>query len=576
MENSCKVNGRIFIMNPKRLLIIGGVAGGASCAARARRLSEEAEIIVFERGPYASFANCGLPYHVGNVINKEKSLFVASPQLFKKRFNIDVRTHNNVRRIDPHNQTIEVENLNAGQVYKERYDALVLSPGAAPVRPNLEGIDLPGIFAVRTIPDTRNIIDWIDTKDVKRAAVVGGGFIGLEMAENLKVRGIDVTIIEMLPQVMPVLDPEMATFIHAHLKAKDVTLNLGSPVKGFRQNSNENIDILLASGAAVAADMVILAIGVRPEVELAKDAGLTIGELGGIVVDDRLCTSNHCIWAVGDAVEVKNFVTGTRSLALLAGPANRQGRIAADAIFESSDDYQNRFRGAQATSVCGVLGLTIASTGVTEKTLKQLNRNAEIQPYQKIYLHPDHHAGYYPGAKTISIKLLFAPDNGRILGAQAIGTKGVDKRIDVIAMAIQYHGTVFDLEETELCYAPQYGSAKDPVNIAGMIASNILRGYSQVVHWEDLAGSEAFILDVSEPMEFKKGHVENAINIPLGQLRDRMSELPSDREIWTYCFVGQRSYFALRILSQYGFTVRNISGGFLMYRAVQAISKTHL
>ena len=554
-------------MTPKRLLIVGGVAGGASCAARARRLSEEAEIVVFERGPYASFANCGLPYYVGKVIAKERSLFVATPQLFKKRFNIDVRTQNNVRRIDRQNKQIEVENLNTGEIYTEPYDALVLSPGAAPLRPNLKGIDLPGIFTVRTIPDTRKIIDWIETKSVRSVAVVGGGFIGLEMAENLKIRGIDVTIIEMLPQVMPVLDPEIATFIHNHLQAKDVSLCLGSPVEGFKQKDSGGIDILLESGRTVAADMVILAIGVRPEVELAKEAGLTIGELGGIMVDDRLRTSDERIWAVGDAIEVKNFVTGTQSLALLAGPANRQGRIAADAIMGNGSSYLHRFRGAQATSVCGVLGLTIASTGVTEKALKQLNRNGEIQPYQKIYLHPGHHAGYYPGAKTITIKLIFSPANGRILGAQAIGTEGVEKRIDVIAMAIQYQGTVFDLEEAELCYAPQYGAAKDPVNLAGMIASNLMRGYTQVVHWEDLAGSDVFILDVRDPFEFKSGHVENAVHIPLGQLRDRLAELPRDREIWAYCLEGQRSYYALRILAQYGFTARNISGGFLMYKA---------
>ncbi len=554
-------------MISKRLLIVGGVAGGASCAARARRLSEEAEIIVFERGPFASFANCGLPYYVGKVIAKERSLFVASPQLFKKRFNIDVRTQHNVRRIDRQNRQIEVEDLNTGKIYTEPYDALVLSPGAAPLKPKLTGIDLPGIFTVRTIPDTRKIVDWIETQNVRSAAIVGGGFIGLEMAENLKVRGIDVTIIEMLPQVMPALDPEMAAFIHQHLRSKDVSLCLGRPVEGFRSADDGKIDILVESGRSLAADMVILAIGVRPEVELAKAAGLTIGDLGGIVVDDRLRTSDERIWAVGDAVEVKNFVTGTQSLALLAGPANRQGRIAADVILGNGSSLDSRFRGAQLTSVCGVLGLTIAATGVSEKVLAQLNQSGEIQPFQKIYLHPDHHAGYYPGAKPITIKLIFSPTDGRILGAQAVGTEGVEKRIDVIAMAIQYQGTVFDLEEAELCYAPQYGSAKDPVNMAGMIASNIQRGHADVVHWEDLNGSEAFILDVREPVEFQRGHVENAVNIPLGQLRERMSELPLDREIWTYCFVGQRSYFALRMLAQYNFKVRNLSGGFLMYKA---------
>lgn len=554
-------------MAPKRLLIVGGVAGGASCAARARRLSEEAEIIVFERGFYVSFANCGLPYYVGNVITKERSLIIASPQLFKKRFNIDVRPQHNVRRIDRRNKKVEVENLKTGEVYQERYDALVLSPGAAPLRPNLEGIDLPGIFTVRTIPGTRKIVEWIETKNVRSAAVVGGGFIGLEMAENLKIRGIDVTIIEMLPQVMPVLDPEMAPFIHEHLRAKGVSLCLGSRVEGFKQQDKGRIDILLESGRTVAADMVILAIGVRPEVELAQVAGLMIGDLGGIIVDDRLRTSDESIWAVGDAVEVKSVVTGAQSLALLAGPASRQGRIAADVILGNGSPYLPRFRGAQATSVCGVLGLTIACTGVTEKVLKQLNKSSEIQPYQKIYLHPGHHAGYYPGASIITIKLLFSMEDGRILGAQAIGTAGVEKRIDVIAMAIQHQGTVFDLEEAELCYAPQYGAAKDPVNLAGMIAANILRGYADVVNWEDLAGSDAFILDVRDPYEFKSGHVKNAVSIPLGQLRERMSELPREREIWAYCLEGQRSYYALRILVHYGFTVRNLSGGYLMYKA---------
>ena len=558
-------------MSKKRLLIVGGVAGGASCAARARRLSEDAKIIVFERGPYVSFANCGLPYYVGDVIKKEQSLLVATPELFKNRFNIDVRIENNVLRIDRKNKMIEVENLKTGEVYQECYDALVLSPGAAPIRPNLEGIDLPGIFSVRTIPDTRKIIGWITEKNVKRAVVVGGGFIGLEMAENLKLRGIDVTIIEMLPQVMPVFDPEMATFIHDHLNAKDITLCLGSPVKGFKQNRNQIIDVMLESGQTISADLVILAIGVRPEAELARAAGLGIGDFGGIIVDELQQTSDESIWAVGDAVEVNNFVTGARNLTPLAGPANRQGRIAADAIMATAALHAHRFRGSQATSVCGILGLTVAATGVTEKVLKQLNRPETLQPYEKIFLQTGHHAYYYPGAKPIIIKLIFSPHDGRILGAQAIGTEGVDKRIDVIAMAIQQNGTVFDLEEAELCYAPQYGAAKDPVNLAGMIASNILRGYSKVTHWEDLAATDALLLDVSEPYEYRRGHIEGAVNIPLAGLRDRMQELPRDREILVYCAVGMRSYFALRMLTQYGFKVRTFPGGYAMYKAVQQV-----
>jgi NADPH-dependent 2,4-dienoyl-CoA reductase/sulfur reductase-like enzyme/rhodanese-related sulfurtransferase len=506
---------------------------------------------------------------VGKVIPRERSLFIASPELFKRRFNIDVRTDNNVRYINRENKEIEVENLKTGEIYKESYDTLVLSPGATPLRPKLDGIDLPGIFTLRTIPDMRKIIDWIETGKVKKAAVVGGGFIGLEMSENLKIQDIDVTIIEMRKQVMPILDPEITTFIHYHLKAKGISLALGSPVTGFKQINAGTIAVMLESGRTVTADLVILAIGVLPEVELAKAAGLNIGDLGGILVDDRMRTSDKGIWAVGDAVEVKNFVTGAQSLVPLAGPASRQGRIAADVIMGNNNPTIPRFRGAQATTVCGVLGLTIAATGITEKTLKQIENNSELEQYEKIYLIPDHHAGYYPGAKAITIKLIFSTESGRILGAQAVGREGVEKRIDVIAMAIQQNGTVFDLEEAELCYAPQYGSAKDPVNIAGMIASNLLRGYSSVAHWEDLAASDAYILDVREPSEFKRGHVKNAVNIHLGGLRRRMSELPRDREIWTYCFEGQRSYYAARILDLYGFKVRNISGGYLMYSAVK-------
>jgi len=552
----------------KKLLVVGGVAGGASCAARARRLSEDAEIIVFERGPYVSFANCGLPYHVGKIIPRERSLFLASPEMFKRRFNIDVRVNSNVRRIDRQIKALEVENLETGEVYEESYDFLVLSPGAAPIRPKLDGIDIPGIFTLRTIPDMREIKNWIETKTVKSAVIVGGGFVGLEMAENLKIRDIGVTLIEMEKQVMPVMDIELTAFIHDHLKAKDISLCLGSPVTGFKKNGDDTIDVRVASGRSVSADMVVLAIGVRPEVELAKGAGLTIGDLGGILVDDQLRTSDESIWAVGDAIEVENFITGAKSLVPLAGPANRQGRMAADVILGNGAD-PIRFRGVQGTAVCGVLGMTIAATGATEKYLKKIGSSVEFEPFEKIYLHPDHHAGYYPGAKSITIKLIFSKESGRILGAQAVGMAGVEKRIDVIAMAIQKNGTVFDLEEAELCYAPQYGSAKDPVNMAGMIASNLLRGYSKIAHWEDLEKSDAFLLDVREPIEFKRtGHVDGAVNIPLGDLRSRMSELPRDREIWAYCLVGQRSYYALRVLMQHGFKVRNISGGFLMYQAV--------
>ncbi len=558
----------------RKLLVVGGVAGGASCAARARRLSEDAEIIIFERGPYISFANCGLPYYVGNIIAKERSLIVASPELFKKRFNIDVRTENNVRYIDRNNKEIEVENLQNGRVYRESYDALVLSPGAAPLRPRIDGIDIDGIFTLRTIPDMRKIVDWIKTRNVKQAAIVGGGFIGLEMTENLKIRGIDVIIIEMQQQLMPVIDPEIAVFIQEHLKAQGVALCLGSPVVEFKRGNDGIIAVKLASGQMISAEMIILAMGIRPEVELAKAAGLAIGDLGGILVDDSLRTSDASIWAVGDAVQVKNYITGFQNLVPLAGPANRQGRLAADFIMGNDFATPPRFRGVQATMVCGVLGLTIAATGLTERYLEHIGSLDAGEPYEKIYLHPSDHATYYPGAETMVVKLLFSTQTGRILGAQAIGKKGVEKRIDVISMAIQKNGTVFDLEEAELCYAPQFGSAKDPVNIAGMIASNVLRGYGLVAHWEDLAESDVHILDVREPFEFKSGHLENAVNIPLGNLRSRLSELDRNREIWAYCAVGQRSYFAARILDLHGFKVKSLSGGYMLRRAVEEVKRS--
>jgi NADPH-dependent 2,4-dienoyl-CoA reductase/sulfur reductase-like enzyme/rhodanese-related sulfurtransferase len=555
----------------KRILVVGGVAGGASCAARARRLSEDAEIIIFERGSFVSFANCGLPYHVGNVIKKEQDLLVASPERFRDYFNIDVRTDHNVRLIDRENKQIEVENLITGETAREPYDALVISPGAVPLKPALDGIDLPGIFTLKTIPDTREIKQWIDRRAAKKAVVVGGGFIGLEMAENLKNKGLRVSVIEMQRHVMPALDEEMAAPIHAHLQSQGISLYTDSRAAGFKPRGKASIEVLLESGTAVLADIVILAIGVRPEIALAKQAGLAIGELGGIVVDDRLRTSDPNIWAVGDAVEVVDWVTGSNSLVPLAGPANRQGRMAANAIMGRSDIPG--FRGVQATAVCGVLGLTIASTGASEKRLRQISINGQPLRYEKIYAHPSQHAQYYPGAKHMTIKLLFALDDGKILGAQAVGLDGVEKRIDVIAMAIQKKGTVFDLEEAELCYAPQYGAAKDPVNMVGMIAANVVRRDYAVAHWTAVEKSDALILDVRTPKEFARGHVDGAVNIPLENLRQRLAELPADRPIWTYCAVGQRSYYATRLLKQSGFGVKNLSGGYMMHRCFKKIGQ---
>lgn len=541
-----------------RILIVGGVAGGASCAARARRLSEAADIIMFDRGPYVSFANCGLPYYVGNVIRKEEDLLVATPQLFKQRFNIDVRLRSNVAAIDRANRRIEVIDLEGGTTYSEDYDVLVLSPGARPIRPELPGIDMPGIFSLRTIPDSRQIVQWINQFEARQAVVVGGGYIGMEMTENLHARGLDVTVVERLSQVMPLLDQEMVAPIHDTLLKHRVSLYLNDGVARFDKGEGHRIKLTLQSGSQIETDLVILCIGVRPHITLAKASGLEIGESGGIRVDNQMRTSDPHIWAVGDAVEVEDVITGQTGAVPLAGPANRQGRIAADVIM----GRDSTFRGVQGTSVVGILDHVVAFTGASEKTLEKLGMWDQME---KIYLHPGHHAGYYPGAEPISIKLIFRKEDGRIVGAQAVGQKGVEKRIDVIAMAIQKKATVFDLEEAELCYAPQFGSAKDPVNMAGMIAANVLRGDAQLAHWETAGESDALIIDVRDPDEYKQDHHDSAINLPLDELRQRMDEIPKDRDILTYCYVGQRSYYAARMLAQYGYDIKNISGGFKTY-----------
>ncbi|MFZ4777322.1 MAG: FAD-dependent oxidoreductase [Terrimicrobiaceae bacterium] len=552
-------------MNPKKIVIVGGVAGGASCAARCRRLDETAEILMLDRGPYVSFANCGLPYYVGDVIKDEAKLLVANPALFRNRFNIEVRTEHEVTSINREAREIEVKELATGRTYRERYDALVLSPGAAAVRPPLPGIDLPGIFVVRTIPDSRHIRAWIDEKSAKSAVIVGGGFIGLEMAENLVHRGLAVTVVEMLDQVMPPLDPEMARAVQEHLEKHGVKVALGDGVAGFESRDGQ-IVVNTKSGAQHAGDIVILAIGVRPENALAKAAGLELGARGGIRVDEQMRTTDSNIWAVGDAVEVKDVVTGEWTLIPLAGPANRQGRIAADVIC----GRDSRFRGVQGTAICGVFDLAVASTGASEKSLVR----AGVTDYDKVYLHPANHVGYYPGAKPINMKLIFRKSDGRILGAQAVGEAAVDRRIDVIATAIQFGGTVFDLEESELCYAPQFGAAKDPVNFAGMIAANSLRGDVPLADWKQLLPESATLLDVRDPDEFEEGHIPGAINLPLNELRSRLGELPRDRELWLYCRVGQRGYYAARLLMQHGFQVKNLPGGYLTYDLIEAASNS--
>jgi len=550
-----------YLRGMSRVLVVGGVAGGASCAARLRRLDESVDIVVFDRGPFVSFANCGLPFYVGDVIEDERALLMASPELFRQRFNITVFTDTEVNRIDRTAQTITVHDTKSGAERVERYDALVLSPGAAPIRPPLPGVTLPGVFAVRSIPDSRAIRNWISTRGARTAIIVGGGFIGLEMAENLVRRGLTVTVLEKLQQVMPPLDPEMAAPIQAHLRAQGLLLHLGDGLAGVHDAPDGSLVVATESGAQLAADLVILAIGVRPETELARNAGLPIGAKGGIVVDDQMRTSDPRIWAVGDAVEVPDVVTGQDTVLPLAGPANRQGRVAAESIAGRS----TRFRGVQATAVVGVLGLTVAATGASEKGL----RRAGVADFQTVSLHPGHHAGYYPGARPIHLKLVFSTADGRILGAQAVGHEGVEKRIDVVAMAMQLHGTVHDLAEAELCYAPQFGAAKDPVNLAGMLAQNVLNGDMPVADWRALGRTDALLLDVREPSEYAGGHVPDAVNIPLSQLRRRYEELPTQRDIWICCGVGQRAYYATRFLSQHGYRAWNLPGGYATYVAMR-------
>jgi NADPH-dependent 2,4-dienoyl-CoA reductase/sulfur reductase-like enzyme/rhodanese-related sulfurtransferase len=555
-----------------KVIIVGGVAGGASCAARLRRLDEAAEILMVERGPYVSYANCGLPYHVGSVIEHESVLLVASPEVFRQHFNVDCRTGCEAIGISAANRTVQLRDVATGEVTTESYDKLVLSPGAPSIRPPLPGIDMPGIFAVRTVPDAREIRSWIErgtsflagmekysgfqtVRPQMRALVVGGGFIGLEMAENLVHRGFDVTVIEMADQVLGPLDHEYGRLVADFLELHGVHVVVGDGVAGFAPGEDETLVVSTQSGNTHAADLVILALGVRPDTTLAKLAGIEIGELGGIRVDEHMRTSNPDIFAVGDAVEVRDFVTGQWSLVALAGPANRQGRIAADVIA----GRDSHFRGTQGTAIVELFGAAVAWTGANEKAL---NRSGD-RDYERVYIYPNSHAGYYPGAKPIAMKVLFRKSDGRLLGAQAVGEDGVDKRISTLAMAIQMGATMYDLEEAELCYAPPFGSAKDPVNFAGIVGAGVLRNDMPLGHWD--ATKDAFLLDVREKPELAIEHVPDAVNIPLGQLRARLNELPRDREIDVVCRSGQRAYYATRILLQHGFDARTVSGGMLSH-----------
>ncbi|OXT07116.1 CoA-disulfide reductase [Thermoanaerobacterium thermosaccharolyticum] len=544
-----------------KVVIVGGVAGGASAAARLRRLDENAEIILFEKGEYISYANCGLPYYIGEVIKEREKLIVQTPEAMSKRFNIDIRTLSEVTKIIPSEKTVIVHDIQNNKTYKETYDKLILSPGAEPIKPPMPGIDGKNIFTLRNIPDTYRIKDFVDYNKPKKAVVVGGGFIGLEVAENLKEVGLDVTVVELADHVMAPLDYEMASIVHQHLRDKGINLILKDGVKEF-QHKNNSTTVVLNSGKTIDTDMVVLGIGVRPDIKLAKDAGLAIGDRGGIKVNEYLQTSDPDIYAVGDAIEVKDYINGSYTLIPLAGPANKQGRIAADNIAGRKTVYN----GTQGTSVAKIFDLTVAATGNNETILKRVGID-----YNKVIIHPNSHASYYPDALPLTIKLLFKKEDGRILGAQIVGFDGVDKRIDVIATAIRANMTVYDLEELELSYAPPYSSAKDPVNMAGFAASNILKGDISVFHWDDVEKidmSKSLILDVRTKMEYDLGNIEGSVNIPVDDLRENLDKIPKDKDIFVYCQVGLRGYIACRILLQNGFkSVKNLSGGYKIYKA---------
>jgi len=538
-----------------KLVIVGGVAGGASAAARARRLSEDAEIVLFERGPDVSFANCGLPYHIGGEITQREKLLVVSPERLRTRFNLDVRIRSSVEAIDRGAKRVRVRNLASGTEYEESYDKLILAPGAAPIRPPLPGIDLPGIFTLRNLEDMDRILATMKL-GVREAVVIGAGFIGLELAENLVRRGIHATVVELQDQILPPFDKEMTVPIAEHLASKGVELLVGDSAESF-EKSTGGLSVRLKSGKQLSAQLVIVGVGVRPENKLAVDAGLEVGARGGIRVNAHLQTNDPDIYAVGDAIEVNDFVTGEPMQVPLAGPANRQGRIAADHIFGRPAHY----RGTQGTAIVRVFDRTAALTGASEKTLRRANR-----AYRKVYVHPANHVGYFPGAEGMTLKLLFDPYSAKVLGAQAVGGAGVDKRIDVLAVAIQAGMTVFDLEEMELAYSPQYGAAKDPVNMAGFVAAGLIRDDHPQVDVEYVLEQRPFLVDVRTSEEFAAGHIPDAVLIPVDELRNRITELPADRQIAVYCQVGQRGYLATRILRQKGFNAVNIGGGYKTYR----------
>ena len=549
----------------KKVLIVGGVAGGASAAARLRRLNEDFEIIMFEKGEYISFANCGLPYYIGDSIKNRGFLLVQTVEGMKERFKLDVRNLSEVIEIDKNNKKVKVKNHKNGQVYEETYDKLILSPGAMPKIPDIKGIkSCENLFTLRNIADTDKIKNYVDINKPQKALVIGGGFIGLEMVENLHERGVEVTLVHSRDQVMKPVDYEIASVLHTHLIEKGVKLILKDKPEKIEDKGKR---VVLKSGKEIETDMIILSIGVTPESKIAKEAGIEVNEKGAIVVNSKMKTSNEDIYAVGDAIQVIDFVNKKPTMIPLAWPANRQGRLVADILSGKDVEY----KGTLGSLVAKVFDLTVAATGNNEKTLRDLDI-----PYEAIHIHPASHAGYYPGATQISFKMLFDPNTGKILGAQGVGKDGIDKRIDLIANSIKAGFTVYDLQDTEVCYAPPYNSAKDPVNMMGYCGANIIENIVENTQWyeiEDLVKNEEYILDVREEYEVSNGSIKNVVNIPLGQLRDRLNEIPKDRKIYVCCQVGLRGYIACTILNQYGYNTSNIDGGYKTYSSIKNAEK---
>ena len=548
-------------MKQKKVVIIGGVAGGASAAARLRRLDENAHIVVVERGPYISFANCGLPYYLGGTIQDRAALTLQTPESFKARFNVDVRVFSEAVSIQPDNKTITIHNHNTGEEYEESYDSLILSMGADAAMPPIPGIDSKKVFTVRNIPDTVAVKTYIEEHQAKKAVVAGGGFIGLEVAENLRDLGMDVTLVEMADQVIPSIDADMAAQVHGHMRQKGLHLLLGSALQKIEDT--ETGVSLTVNGEPIDADLLVMAIGVRPASEIAVKAGLPANAKGALIVNSAMETGVEGIYAVGDLIEITHFVTGEKGYIPLAGPANKQGRIAADNIC----GIPSRYTGTQGSSILKVFDLAVASTGITEKTAKALHLN-----YEKSFTFSANHATYYPGATNMSIKTLFEKDTGKILGVQIVGNDGVDKRCDVFATAIRAGMTAKDLTELELCYAPPFGSAKDPVNMAGYVIENMMSGLVKTFHWHDIEKISkdpgAFLLDTRNPMEYLAGTIPGFVNIPLDSLRDRLDEIPKDKTIYVTCQIGLRGYIAARILMQNGYDVYNLSGGYRLYQTI--------